>query len=153
FPDGMRITVSRPCVLIRSEVAGGVVWTAAAPDRWAGRLGISWTENGKWSEAGLVLPAAPRLAAGTSVFVATTSVLPQKVLSRVPTLTWKAGELVAALVEGEYQADLVELDGRLGSHWNALRSGQILTGAVPGQILLLRRPDGESAVLRVPLRP
>ncbi|MEN9308618.1 MAG: hypothetical protein RL173_2550 [Fibrobacterota bacterium] len=153
FSDGMRIAVGRPCVLIRSEVAGGVVWTAAAPDRWAGRLGISWTENGKWNETGLVLPSAPRLGAGASLFVATTSVLPRRAFIRIPKLSWNADELVVGVVESGFQADLVEPDGRLGSHWNALRTGQILTGALPGQILLLRRPDGASAVMRVPLRP
>jgi hypothetical protein len=79
--------------------------------------------------------------------------LPRRAFIRIPKLSWNADELVVGVVESGFQADLVEPDGRLGSHWNALRTGQILTGALPGQILLLRRPDGASAVMRVPLRP
>jgi chondroitin AC lyase len=150
FGDGLRVAVDRPCVLLRSEVEGGIVWTAAAPDRTTGTLGLSWTENGTWKRAGLALPAAPRLGDRTSLFQASTTVATRRASLAGPRLSWKGRQLVVGEVGDLFQADLVNLDGSFGSHWDPLRSGQVLEGARPGQILLLRRADGASSVLRIP---
>ena len=151
FADGVKVAVDRPCVLIRSEIAGGVLWTAAAPDRWTGTLGIHWTENDIWKSASLPLPAAPRAGDGASLVFASSSVQPRQVAMGLPRLSWKSGRLMVGPVEGAFQADLVEFDGRMSGHWDALRSGQVLEGTRPGQLLLLRRPDGRTAILKVPV--
>lgn len=153
FEDGLKVTVDRPCVLIRSETAGGVLWTAAAPDRWSGTLGVRWTESGKWTGGNIVLPPAPRAGSGASLFLASTAARHAPREPWVPRLSWQDGRLVADRVQGSVQADLVSIDGRLGPGWPSLHDGQILTGANPGQILLLRGPDGRAAALVVPAVP
>jgi len=153
FADGLKVAVDRPCVLIRSETAGGVLWTAAAPDRWSGALGIRWTENGTWTGRSLSLPPAPRAGSGAGFFLASTATPAREREPWMPRLSWKAGRLVVDRVPELFQADLVSADGRLGTRWSPLREGQILTGARPGQLLLLRGPDGRSATLVVPAAP
>jgi chondroitin AC lyase len=154
FGDGMKVAVDRPCVLIRSETAGGVLWTAAAPDRTVGTLNLAWTENGKWKGASLALPAAPRAGSGVSHFLGSTSMRKVSPSGNRPVvgLAWKAGKLMVVRTEVGFQADLVASNGRLTAHWGVLRQGAVLEGARPGQLLLLRGKDGASAVVRVPGR-
>ncbi|GEM_PF-6481983 len=72
FADGMRITVDRPCALLRRDSSGATRWTASFPDRSAGSLTISVKEgSGGWKRMDIRLPDHPRAGESRSLLEST----------------------------------------------------------------------------------